>query len=564
MAEETKSVSSYSRRLLIFSASVGLIAGVVFPPAAALMVGPKAYDWPFIISCLLAGQIFAAILFLTIRTSLTRQLRRYLQLLQSISTETVIFDGKVEDLEASLQQNVDNIRQHMINLLTCIDTFLPHYQALAQASGFLSTRTQVGIGAAHAARGNIVTLAEKQRQIAAEMEILLHRSRGEMTLSQQLSTSLQQMAVAMDRSNERFLETTATVDEMAGSIRQVAGESEQIARAVEASTRDLGGIDQSMARIRGEAEKGASAAQSLRGDAEEGLIVVDAAISEMERIDRESEKARLAMQRLATQAAAVNKIIKVMKELISDTELLAFNAAIIAAQAGDQGRGFAVVAEEIGDLAERSRESAQEIAGIVEAIAVESAEVTAAVAATGARIDAGKAQSRSAGNALRKIVSSSADAAATTAAIVQVTEEQQERTRTLIVGAAQGTSSVRAIARAIHEQQIAIEQIQRGVIDMKGASDLMARGMEEQIAANQAFDAGLAERGEQFTAINAAVLFQLEVSEKVMEHFAVSEDRLKGNAERTTVIDQETAALEEIARALQQLAASFAVLRRRQ
>jgi methyl-accepting chemotaxis protein len=419
------------------------------------------------------------------------------------------------------------------------------------------------MAAARAARGSIVTLDEKQRQIAAEMELLLRRTRGEVMISQQLSAALQEMAHAMDRSNDRFLETTATVDEMAGSIRQVASESEQIARSVEASGRDLGGIDESMARIRDEAEKGANAAQSLRKDAEEGLIVVDAAISEMERIDREGEKARLAMQRLAAQAAAVNKIIKVMKALVSDTELLAFNAAIIAAQAGAEGRGFAVVAEEIGDLAGRTRESAQEIAGIVQAIAAESAEVTAAVAATGERIGAGKSQSRSAGNALRKIVASSADAAATTAAIVQVTEEQQERTRTLIAGAAQGTSSVRAIARAIHEQQIAIERIQHGVIDMKGASDLMARGMEEQIAAKQSFDAGLDERGEQFTAINDAVGFQLEVSEKVMEHFAVSEERLKGNAERTAIIDRETQALEEISRALQQLANRYADMRRR-
>ncbi len=563
MTAVTESVSSYSRRLLIFTTSVGLIAGVAFPPIAAFMVGPKAYAWPFMITCLIAGQTFGAILFLTIRSSLTRQLRQYLHLLQLISEDSIIADGSVEELETSLQQSVDKIRQNLGNLLTCIDTFLPHYQELAQASGFLSSRTDLGLSAAHAARGNIETLAEKQRQIAGEMELLLRRSRGETVISSQLSNALQEMAQAMERSNDRFLETTSTVDEMAGSVRQVASEAEQIARSVEVSAHDLGGIDESMARIRAEAQKGANAAQSLRDDAEEGLIVVDAAISEMERIDQEGEKTRLAMQRLAVQATAVNRIIKVMKELVSDTELLAFNAAIIAAQAGEEGRGFAVVAEEIGDLAGRTRENAQEIAEIVQAIGVESAEVTAAVAATGERIGAGKAQSRSAGNALRKIVASSADAAATTAAIVEVTEEQQERTRTLIAGTAQGTSSVRAIARAIQEQQIAIERIQHGVVDMKGASDRMAQGMEEQISAKQAFDAGLSERGEQFKAINDAVRLQLAISEKVLEHFATSEERLKGNATRTATIDREILALEEIGQSLQQMADRYGAMRRR-
>lgn len=563
MTAETESVASFSRRLLIFTTIVGMIAGVAFPPIASLMVGPKAYGWPFMLTCLVAGQTFGAILFLTIRSSLTRQLRQYLHLLQLISEETIVADGSVEALETSLQKSVDHIRQNLGNLLTCIDTFLPHYQELAQASGFLSSRIDQGLSAAQAARGNIETLDEKQRQIAAEMELLLRRSRDETRISQQLSTALQEMARAMERSNDRFLETTATVDEMAGSVRQVAIEAEQIARAVEVSAHDLGGIDESMARIRSEAQKGANAAESLRNDAEEGLIVVDAAISEMERIDHEGEKTRLAMQRLAVQAAAVNKIIKVMKELVSDTELLAFNAAIIAAQAGEEGKGFAVVAEEIGDLAGRTRENAQEIAGIVQAIATESADVTAAVAATGERIGAGKAQSRSAGNALRKIVASSAEAAATTAAIVEVTEVQQERTRTLIAGTAQGTSSVRAIARAIHEQQIAIERIQNGVIDMKGASDRMAQGMEEQIAAKQAFDAGLSERGEQFNAINDAVRYQLQISEKVLEHFTTSEERLKGNATRTATIDREILALEEIGQSLQQLADRYGAMRRR-
>jgi len=562
MAAETESSTSFTRRLLLVTTSVGLIAGAIFPPIAALMVGPKAYGWLFIVSCLLMGLAVGVSLYLTIRSSLTRQLRQHLQLMQILSTEAVV-DGSMEELEKSLQQSVDNIRQHLGSLLTHIDAFLPHYQELAKASGFLSARTAAGLTAAQAARGNIENLAEKQRQIAAEMELLLRRSRGETAISSQLSNALQEMAQGLERSNDRFLDTTATVDEMAGSVRQVASEAEQIARAVEVSAHDLGGIDESMARIRVEAKKGANAAQSLRVDAEEGLIVVDAAISEMERIDREGEKTRLAMARLAVQAAAVNRIIKVMKELVSDTELLAFNAAIIAAQAGEEGRGFAVVAEEIGDLAGRTRENAQEIAGIVQAISVESAEVTAALAATGERIGAGKAQSRSAGNALRKIVASSAEAAATTAAIVEVTEEQQERTRTLIAGTAQGTSSVRAIARAIHEQQIAIERIQHGVIDMKGASDLMARGMDEQISAKQAFDDGLAERGEQFTAINDAVRFQLAVSEKVMEHFATSEERLQGNAARTAIIDRETQALEEIARTLQQLADRYGAMRRR-
>lgn len=557
MAAVKENGSSFSLRTLLVIASCGVLAGAAYLPLAAWMVGPKAYSWPFIINCLLVGGVVGAAFYFFLHVALVRQLQQYFRLLKPLSRESLAANASREEVEGALQRSVASIVRQQAALKPLADAFSPHSAALSQAGSSLSARIEIGLNAALAVRGTIETLAEKQRQIASEMERLLHRSQGETVASQQLSASLQEMAQAMDHSKERFLETTATVDEMAGSIRQVASEAAQIARSVEVSAYDLGGIDESMTRIREEAGKGAGSAQSLRGDAEEGLSVVEAAISEMERIDRESEKARTAMQRLAVQAAAVNRIIRVMKELVSDTELLAFNAAIIAAQAGEEGRGFAVVAEEIGDLAGRTRESAQEISGIVQSIAVESDEVTAAVVATGERIEAGKEKSRSAGNALRKIVASSAEAAATAAAIVQVTEEQQERTRTLIAGTAQGTNSVRAIARAIHEQQIAIERIQHGVIDMKSASDQMARGMEEQISVKQGFDTGLVERREQFKAINETIRQQLAISEQVLEHFTTSEERLRGNASRTAIIDREILALEEIARSLQELAARF-------
>ena len=77
-------------------------------------------------------------------------------------------------------------------------------------------------------------------------------------------------------------------------------------------------------------------------------------MNEMARIEQESLKATEAMQRLSHQTKEVAKIIEVIKELVSDTELLAFNAAIIAAKAGEDGKGFSVVAEEIRDLADRT------------------------------------------------------------------------------------------------------------------------------------------------------------------------------------------------------------------
>jgi len=277
----------------------------------------------------------------------------------------------------------------------------------------------------------------------------------------------------------------------------------------------------------------------------------------MERIEGESQRAMTAMQRLSRQTGEVAKIIQVIRELVSDTELLAFNAAIIAAKAGEEGRGFAVVAEEIRDLADRTTNSAQDIQRIVQAIGGDTREVTEAVEATGMRIAKGKQLSLSTGEALRKIVESASQAASASEEIAEQTGKQGTRAKTLLDDAGHSLRSVRAIARAMQEQQVAIVRIQEGVGQMKSAADQIARGMEEQVRANREFGKGLAEREKQVQAINEATRFQMETAQRVFSHFASSEKRLSNNAEKTAALLQEISQLEKLAGVLREQAGAF-------
>jgi methyl-accepting chemotaxis protein len=285
-------------------------------------------------------------------------------------------------------------------------------------------------------------------------------------------------------------------------------------------------------------------------------------MEEMTRIEQESRKATDAMQRLSQQTKEVAKIIEVIKELVSDTELLAFNAAIIAAKAGEEGKGFSVVAEEIRDLADRTTTSAQDIQKIVKAIGGDTREVTAAVEATAKAISKGKELSHSTGEALRKIVESSSEAAASSDEIADLTEQQGRRARALLNDAGRSLQSVKAINRIIQEHKIAISRTQEGVSQMKAAADQIARGMAEQVKANQMFDQGLAERESQVQSINEATRHQMTTANQVLQHFAKSEQRLQGNAQKAAIIGKETVELETLAAQLKELAAAFAYLDR--
>lgn len=557
MAEASVAKLSYLQKTFYVTHATGLGTGVAFPFLAYLLVGPTALSLPFFLLCLLMGLSTGVLMFTYVLLTLKKQLRRQLELLRPLVGEIELPAGTVEGLQQAMEMAVRRAQGLHQDLLGTVDQFVPHYRSLADSSRFLSDRARDGLNAARNIRADVTAMAEKQQAVMAMVQTLSDRSQSEAALSRELSASLEEMAGAMDHSTAKFLETSTSVDEMASSVREAASQTDEIAHSVEGTARDLESIGESLERIRTGAFSGARATDAVKKDAEDGLLVVRSSMEEMQRIEQESQRAREAMERLSRQTGEVAKIIEVIKELVSDTELLAFNAAIIAAKAGEEGKSFSVVAEEIRDLADRTTASAQDIHRIVKAIGGDTREVTEAVEATGQRIAKGKQLSLSTGEALRKIVQSSSDAAAASDEIAKLTVKEEERARALLEDAGRSLRSVKAIARAMREQQTAIARIQEGVTEMKGAADRIARGMEEQVRANREFDQGLAEREEQVLAIHEATTFQQSTVQRVFAHFESSEERLHKNAERARGVMQEISELEVLAERLRDVVSAF-------
>jgi methyl-accepting chemotaxis protein len=548
---------SYLKKVFFATHLTGLVAGGLFPFVVSPIIGPAALSWPFFLSCLAMGIGVGAALFFFVRITLKSQLRQQLELLRPLAGDVALSGDTVEDLHAALVASVGQVEAMIGKLLTTVDTFVPHFRSLAESSRYLSERAHDGLAAARSTRTDVENMEHKQQQVMAQVQTLADRAQDEAAISRELYASMEEMAEAMEHSNAKFLETTTSVDEMASSVLEVAAQADEIAQSVEGTARDLDDIGDSLAKIRAGAAASAQAAGTVKKDAESGLLVVKTSMDEMERIEGESQRAMTAMQRLSRQTGEVAKIIEVIRELVSDTELLAFNAAIIAAKAGEEGRGFAVVAEEIRDLADRTTNSAQDIQRIVQAIGGDTREVTEAVEATGMRIAKGKQLSLSTGEALREIVESANQAAASSEEIAEQTGKQGARAKSLLDDAGHSLRSVKAIARAMQEQQIAIVRIQEGVGQMKSAADQIARGMDEQVRANREFGKGLAERETQVQGINEATRFQMATAQRIFSHFASSEKRLSSNAEKAAVILQEIAQLEKLAALLRDLAGAF-------
>ncbi len=124
----------------------------------------------------------------------------------------------------------------------------------------------------------------------------------------------------------------------------------------------------SISNINDNASSALNANQNSAELAQQGVATIQEAFNEMQRIARNVEESAAVVERLGQQSTEISQIIRVIREVADQTNLLALNAAIEAARAGEAGRGFAVVADEVRKLAEKTTASAEQISGMIAAI----------------------------------------------------------------------------------------------------------------------------------------------------------------------------------------------------
>ena len=184
---------------------------------------------------------------------------------------------------------------------------------------------------------------------------------------------------------------------------ELLGAAERQSKEIEETTAQVLQVSRSISEVSSTADEGARVAQRSLAAADKGRLAVQNSISGMNDIREQIQETSKRIKRLGESSQEIGEIVELISDITEQTNVLALNAAIQAASAGEAGRGFSVVAEEVQRLAERSGEATKQIGAIVKTIQADTQDAVAAMEKSTMGVVEGAKLSDAAGQALSEI-----------------------------------------------------------------------------------------------------------------------------------------------------------------
>jgi len=481
---------SVVRALFLAMMGIGLAMGLAFP----LVVSPFADYRPglrlaFSGLCVVAGLVVGGLNFLLVRRFLLRpvdQVSRQLESLASgegISATRLSLDSDDELGRLVLQFNalIDRLQGTLRRVIETVEAFVAH----ADETGKTAHELVANVDRKRQVIDGTATLFAGMRQELMKIEAVL----GRLTESAAESrTAVGAQALQIGAVNEQIAQlqergdaNAAAMDRAGAALQRTSGATLELTRALDASSASMTEIDFTVREIDRNLKESTFLAERVATDAATGNQAVASTRAGMERISEGVAAAAATIAELARRVGEIGTVTGVIDDVTERTGLLALNAAIIAAQAGERGRGFAVVADGIKTLASRTADSTREIAGIVRAIREQADASLASMGQSRTQVEEGVELSGRAAEALCSIRESAVGSLQQVQAISRAIGEISSTVHSLTGTVESNAAHAKQIASAAIDQGREIATLQSAVQEDRRTTSAIVASTREQI-----------------------------------------------------------------------------------
>lgn len=347
------------------------------------------------------------------------------------SSHRALNDSDVDTIMLFADQVASAITR--INLLTSIDALTTEMESSFKF--LLGSREQYS--------RNVIHLKESVDSVADGTSIIASASEGVMSSVDETSAAVNEISVATEQ-------VTRNLDHLAGIVHQSASAMEE--------------INSTISNVQQNAAISHEVSSQVKLQADESLAVVAQTIDSLAEIQKSVVLSYDAIKRLEENSTRIENIVSVINDITKRTNLLALNASIIAAQAGEYGKSFGVVADEIRNLSLQTGHSTGEITSIIEEIMSESKTAASNITATKDLVHRGVEMGHTTGESLKAIYDRSVCSLDMTQQIKQATQEQ--------------VTSVQLVARSMEDISSMTSQIFAASTDQAKATRSIARSIE--------------------------------------------------------------------------------------
>ncbi len=311
--------------------------------------------------------------------------------------------------------------------------------------------------------------------------------------TEQIATTIQQVSAGTVQQSESSSKTASAVEQLSRAIDGVAKGAQEQASAVTHMAGLTAQISSAIEQVSNNAKEVTEGAKDASSTANDGASIVEVTIEGMTKIRQKVNLSAGKVEEMGSRSDQIGAIVATIEDIASQTNLLALNAAIEAARAGEHGKGFAVVADEVRKLAEKSSDATKEIGGLIKGIQQTVSEAVVAMHESAQEVETGVKHAGDAGIALQNILKSSNAVQSLAETVTHAADEMQSLSNSLITSADEVSAIVEENTAATEQMAASSTEITHAIENIASVSEENSASVEEVSAAAEEMSAQVEE-----------------------------------------------------------------------